>query len=115
MLEPDLFVSLVVNLLENARRAMENGGVIKIMLSMTEDGCDLLIQDTGCGIPKDKLVHLTEAFYRIDKARSRSFGGAGLGLSLCDRIAKIHNGSLLIESEAGVGTSVKVQIRGGRK
>ena len=115
LLEPDLFVSLVVNLLENARRAMENGGVIKIMLSMTEDGCDLLIQDTGCGIPKDKLVHLTEAFYRIDKARSRSFGGAGLGLSLCDRIAKIHNGSLLIESESGVGTSVKVRIRGGRK
>lgn len=114
MLEPDLFVSLVINLLENARRAMENGGVIKIMLSMTEEGCDLLIQDTGCGIPKDKLVHITEAFYRIDKARSRSFGGAGLGLSLCDRIAKIHNGSLSIESEVGVGTVVKVQIRGGR-
>ncbi len=115
MLEPDLFVSLVINLLENARRAMENGGVIKIMLSMTEEGCDLLIQDTGCGIPKDKLVHITEAFYRIDKARSRSFGGAGLGLSLCDRIAKIHNGSLSVESEVGIGTSVKVQIRGGRK
>ena len=114
MLEPDLFVSLVVNLLENARRAMENGGVIKIVLSMKKDGCDLLIQDTGCGIPKDKLVHITEAFYRIDKARSRSFGGAGLGLSLCDRIAKIHNGSLSIESEVGVGTVVKVQIRGGR-
>ena len=74
----------------------------------------MLIQDTGCGIPKDKLVHITEAFYRIDKARSRSFGGAGLGLSLCDRIAKIHNGSLSIESEVGVGTVVKVQIRGGR-
>lgn len=115
MLEPDLFVSLVINLLENARRAMENGGVIKIMLSMTEEGCDLLIQDTGCGIPKDKLVHITEAFYRIDKARSRSFGGAGLGLSLCDRIAKIHNGSLSVESEVGIGTSVKVQIWGGRK
>lgn len=115
MLEPDLFVSLVINLLENARRAMENGGVIKIMLSMTEEGCDLLIQDTGCGIPKDKLVHIAEAFYRIDKARSRSFGGAGLGLSLCDRIAKIHNGSLSVESEVGIGTSVKVQIRGGRK
>ncbi len=115
MLEPDLFVSLVINLLENARRAMENSGVIKIMLSMTEEGCDLLIQDTGCGIPKDKLVHITEAFYRIDKARSRSFGGAGLGLSLCDRIAKIHNGSLSVESEVGIGTSVKVQIRGGRK
>lgn len=115
MLEPDLFVSLVINLLENARRAMENGGVIKIMLSMTEEGCDLLIQDTGCGIPKDKLVHITEAFYRIDKARSRSFGGAGLGLSLCDRIAKIHNGSLSVESKVGIGTSVKVQIRGGRK
>ncbi|MDO4469529.1 MAG: HAMP domain-containing sensor histidine kinase [Bacillota bacterium] len=115
MLEPDLFISLVVNLLENARRSMENGGIIQIVLSMTKDGCNLLIKDTGCGIPKDKLVHITEAFYRVDKARSRSFGGAGLGLSLCDRIAKIHNGSLSIESEVGVGTAVKVQIRGGRR
>lgn len=114
-LEPDFFTSMIINLLENARRSMENGGTIKINLLMTEDGCELSIIDSGCGIPEEKLTHITEAFYRVDKARSRSFGGAGLGLSLCERIAKLHNGSLDIKSTVGVGTRVCIQIKGGRE
>lgn len=114
-LEPDYFVSLLVNLLENARRSMEKGGIIQIHLTMTEDGCMLSVEDSGCGIPEDKLTHITEAFYRVDKARSRAFGGAGLGLSLCDRIAKRHNGNMSIESKVGVGTRVLVWLRGGRE
>ena len=94
---------------------MENGGTIKINLLMTEYGCELWIIDSGCGIPAEKLTHITEAFYRVDKARSRSFGGAGLGLSLCERIAKLHNGSLEIKSTVGVGTRVCVQLKGGRE
>lgn len=114
-LEPDYFVSLLINLLENARRSMEKGGIIKIHLTMTEDGCMLSVEDSGCGIPEDKLTHITEAFYRVDKARSRAFGGAGLGLSLCDRIAKRHNGNMSIESKVGVGTRILVWLRGGRE
>lgn len=114
-LEPDYFVSLLVNLLENARRSMEKGGIIQIHLTMTEDGCMLSVEDSGCGIPEDKLTHITEAFYRVDKARSRAFGGAGLGLSLCDRIAKRHNGNMSIQSKVGVGTRVLVWLRGGRE
>ena len=114
-IEADFFTSMVINLLENARRSMENGGTIKINLLMTEYGCELWIIDSGCGIPAEKLTHITEAFYRVDKARSRSFGGAGLGLSLCERIAKLHNGSLEIKSTVGVGTRVCVQLKGGRE
>lgn len=114
-LEPDYFVSLLINLLENARRSMEKGGIIQIHLAMTEDGCMLMVKDEGCGIAKEKLAHITEAFYRVDKARSRAFGGAGLGLSLCDRIVKMHNGNMIIESEVGVGTSVTSWLRGGRE
>lgn len=115
MLEPDYFVSLLVNLLENARRSMEDGGIIQIRLTMTEDGCVLSVKDSGCGIPEEKLAHVTEIFYRVDKARSRAFGGAGLGLSLCDRIARLHNGNLEMESQVGVGTTVTVRLKGGRE
>lgn len=114
MLEPDYFVSLLVNLLENARRSMEKGGIISINIAMIEDGCILSVKDCGCGIPEEKLAHITEVFYRVDKARSRAFGGAGLGLSLCERIARLHNGSMKIQSEVGVGTTVEVWLKGGR-
>lgn len=111
VLEPDLFVSLVINLLENARRAMPSGGTINITMKKYESDWCLSVSDTGCGIPKDKLSHITEAFYRVDKARSRAAGGAGLGLSLCENIARLHGGRIEIESEVGVGTTVSVTLR----
>ena len=113
-LEPDFIHSLIRNLLENARRAMPGGGVIKITSKMTENGCNITVADNGCGIPKEALPHIQEAFYRVDKARSRSNGGAGLGLSLCKLIAEIHNGTIEIDSAEGVGTTVSVNLNGGR-
>ena len=56
----------------------------------------------------DQVSHITEAFYRVDKARSRSEGGNGLGLALCEQIAKKHHAQLMIESRLGQGTSIKV-------
>lgn len=81
---------------------------------LTEMGCILTVADTGCGIPAEALAHLTEAFYRVDKARSRAQGGAGLGLTLCARIAELHGGSLRFESVPGQGTRVIAELRGGR-
>lgn len=113
-LEPDLFASLVVNLLENSRRAISDSGVIEVASSMTEEGCVITVSDTGCGIPEESLVHIREAFYRVDKARSRAMGGAGLGLSLCDRIVKLHNGEMDIDSTLGQGTTITIWLKGGR-
>lgn len=70
----------------------------------------LIVQDNGIGIPKDKLEHITEPFYRVDKGRSREQGGNGLGLALCQRIVGLHKGNMEITSEEGVGTTVIVKF-----
>ena len=114
LLEPDLFRSLVLNLLDNARKAMEGPGTIAVTTALTGDGCTLTVRDTGRGIPPEVLDHLTEAFYRVDKSRSRAQGGAGLGLTLCDRIAALHQGQLRLASRPGQGTTVTVILKGGR-
>lgn len=114
LLEPDLFRSLVLNLLDNARKAIEGPGTITASVAMTSQGCILTVQDTGRGIPPEVLDHLTEAFYRVDKSRARAQGGAGLGLTLCDKIATLHQGQLHLESQPGQGTTVTVTLKGGR-
>ncbi|MDE7404231.1 MAG: cell wall metabolism sensor histidine kinase WalK, partial [Lachnospiraceae bacterium] len=68
----------------------------------------ITVSDQGCGIPKEEIERVTEAFYMVDKARSRKAGGCGLGLSLCSMIAQLHHARLSIESEIGKGTKVSV-------
>lgn len=113
LLEPDLFQTLLINLLDNARKAMEDGGKITVAVKMKETGCILYVIDEGKGIPQEALRHLTEAFYRVDKARARSRGSAGLGLALCEKIVELHHGSMRFESKEGVGTVVIVEMNGG--
>lgn len=114
MLEPDLTKSLLINLVDNARKAMEGGGAVFIISEMTDSGCVISVTDNGRGIPQSELARITEAFYRVDKSRSRAQGGVGLGLALCDEIARLHNGSLDIRSVEGRGTSISVALNGGR-
>ena len=106
-LEPDLFKTLLVNLMDNARKALDNGGYIYVWQEMLPDGC-------RPGIPPEAIAHLTEAFYRVDKSRSRAQGGAGLGLSLCNEIVQLHGGTMQFESRVGNGTVVTVELKGGR-
>lgn len=113
-LEPDLFQTLLINLLDNARKSMEEGGLIIVTLSLAAKGCILSVADQGKGIPQTAMQHLTEAFYRVDKSRARSQGSAGLGLSLCEKIAQLHNGTMEFESTEGVGTVVTVVLNGGQ-
>ena len=114
LLEPDLVKSLVSNLIDNSRKSFTDGGNIYLRSRMLPDGCEIRVLDNGPGIPPEAIDHLTEAFYRVDKSRSRMQGGAGLGLALCSDIAKLHNGSLRIESRVGNGTEVTAELHGGR-
>ena len=115
LLEPDLTWSLLLNLADNAQKAMERGGELRFQAEMLPDGCRVRVMDTGRGIPEDALAHLTEAFYRVDKARSRKQGGFGLGLALCQEIVALHNGSIWFENrDGGKGTCVTAELRGGR-
>ena len=107
-LEPDLFRSVLVNLLDNARKALPDGGNIYILGEQTQNGYRIRVLDNGRGMPEEAIQHLTEAFYRVDKARSRAQGGAGLGLTLCSRIIELHKGTISFASREGNGTCVTI-------
>lgn len=100
----ELFVCLCRNLFENAIRACDGGGEIQVCLG---DG-RFHIRDNGVGMEAAELDKITEPFYRIDKARSRACGGAGLGLALCREISELHEARMQYESEPGKGTKVTV-------
>lgn len=103
--DKDLMLSVVNNFIDNAAKAsLENS---KIILSATAG--KLMVQDFGKGIPAEDLEKVTEAFYMVDKSRSRANGSVGLGLALCKKIADIHGFQLKIESELGKGTRIFIE------
>jgi len=110
MIEPDLFMSLLLNLIDNARKAIDGGGLITIRSRTAGGVCEIRITDDGRGIPEDELNKIKDAFYRVDKSRSRAQGGVGLGLRLCDEIAALHGGEITFESELGKGTTVIIKL-----
>lgn len=110
-IEPDLMKTVCLNLLDNARKAVSENGKIYLKGNRLEKGYQFIIKDNGCGMAAEELNKIKEAFYMVDKSRSRSAGGAGLGLALCDQIIKIHQGTIDFESTLGKGTTVTVVIR----
>ena len=114
LLEPELTRALLLNLLDNAVKSMDQGGEIDLTVELLPDGCRLTVADRGRGIPEGALKHLTEEFYRVDKARSRSQGGFGLGLTLCREIAEAHRGTLRFANREGGGAVITAELRGGR-
>jgi len=113
--DPALLQTLVQNLLDNARKASEAGGRVALSGEAVESGgYRLTVSDQGRGIPPGEINKITEAFYMVDKSRSRAQGGAGLGLALCKSIAALHGGDLRFESEEGLGTRVTVELTGAK-
>jgi len=110
--DPALLQTLLQNLLDNARKASSPGGLVALRGTRTKDGYCLTVADRGRGIPEEELSKITEAFYMVDKSRSRAEGGAGLGLALCKEIAELHRGGLRFESRLGLGTTVTVELGG---
>lgn len=109
--EHDLLISLFSNLVDNARKALQEGGEIWIEGQNTAEGYEFLIKDNGCGMPQEEIDKITEAFYMVDKSRSRKEGGAGLGMTLCSRIVEVHGAKWYITSKEGEGTSIWVVFR----
>lgn len=106
----NLIQILLGNLLENAIRACKDHGRIELQVTSDQKKVKIQIRDNGVGISKENLEHIFEAFYRVDKARSRKEGGAGLGLALCRQIVDIHNGQIMYESKEKKGTCVWLLI-----
>lgn len=113
-IESDLFKTLMINLIDNARKASRKGQTVELFGKREEGGYAFYVRDHGRGMKKEDLSRITEPFYMIDKSRSRAQNGAGLGLALCQRIAELHGTALEYESEPGQGTTVRVYLKGGR-
>ena len=108
-LEYDLFKTLLLNLIDNALKSGTDR--IEVTGQVTADHYEIRITDRGRGIPREELARITEAFYMVDKSRSRKEHGAGLGLALAVRIAGLHHTELSYDSTPGVGTCVSFSLR----
>ena len=84
----------LVNLLDNAIRFTNRGGTVWLRTAMDDAGSVLEVSDTGIGIPADSISHVFDRFYRVDEARSREDGGAGLGLSIVKSICSAHGAEI---------------------
>jgi heavy metal sensor kinase len=98
------------NLIGNALRYTPRDGLITLSARREAESIVLGVQDTGEGIAPEHLPHVTDRFYRVDDARTRSTGGTGLGLAICRSIAEAHGGTLTVESALGQGTLVRVTL-----
>lgn len=105
-MEPNLIKTVLINLVDNACKASEPGSTVEILGTRQEKGYFFAVRDYGVGIPAEELRKITEAFYMVDKSRSRSKNGAGLGLALCTEILKLHGSELVIESTLGEGSCI---------
>ena len=101
---------LFINIIENAIRYSDRGQQIFVAAKGEDPFAKIVVQDFGIGIAHEHLAHVTERFYRVNKARSRADGGSGLGLSIVKQIVLVHKGTLLIDSEELKGTTVTIKI-----
>jgi signal transduction histidine kinase len=99
----DRLKQLMLNLVSNALKFTPEGGRVSLGLSLVNGWARLVVSDTGVGIPPEELSHVFERFYRVDKARTRSEGGAGLGLAIAQRIAQVHGGRIEAASDGATG------------
>ncbi|MCL2839564.1 MAG: HAMP domain-containing histidine kinase [Defluviitaleaceae bacterium] len=107
----DLFKTLILNLIDNAINA--DSKTIDISGKHDEKGYSMCVSDDGRGIPDEELTRITEAFYTVDKSRSRKQHGAGIGLSLAAKIAEVHQSTLSFSSKEGVGTMITFVLEWG--
>ena len=107
-MDRELFKSLLYNLLDNGRKASEQGGRLELTANAEGDTVTVLVRDYGQGIPQEALDKITQPFYMVDKSRARKAGGAGLGLALCQEIVKVHQGTMDIQSTLGQGTLISL-------
>ncbi|MCX7848001.1 MAG: ATP-binding protein [bacterium] len=109
LVDPFRFNQVVVNLVDNAIKYTEQGG-ITIRLARVGENLRMSVQDTGIGIPPEHLPRIFERFYTVDKSRARRHGGTGLGLSIVKHIIGLHGGTVSVTSEVNEGTTFTVEV-----
>lgn len=103
---------VLMNLIVNARQAMENGGTLYLAVRPNDETAmaEISVRDTGCGIPTDKLRQIFEPFFTTKEADPQGQGGTGLGLALCREIIEAHKGRIRVDSAVGKGTTFTLKL-----
>lgn len=110
--DPARLRQILINLLSNAIKFNRNNGCVHVHLYKTEDQQCLVVdvQDTGIGIPQNKMSELFTEFYQVDSSYARREEGTGLGLALVKQLVELHGGSISVKSEEGVGSTFSFQL-----
>jgi signal transduction histidine kinase len=108
--DPERVYQVLFNLLDNAVRFTPSGGRVTLSVSARNGVVDVVVADTGPGIPPEHLPRLFERFYRVDRARSRDEGGTGIGLAIARSVVEAHGGRIWAESEPGKGSTFTFEL-----
>ena len=109
--DPQRLAQVLGNLIENALRHTPPGGRVEVSARTDHDELTLRVADTGEGIPAEHLPHLFERFYRVDAARNREHGGAGIGLAIAKALVEAHGGHITATSDGpGTGTAFTIRL-----
>jgi two-component system phosphate regulon sensor histidine kinase PhoR len=98
------------NLIDNAIYYNKHGGRIMISAQVTGSTLELVVADTGQGIPAEELPRIFERFYRVDKSRTRESGGTGLGLSIVKHAIESQGGTISVHSRIGSGSTFTIRL-----
>lgn len=109
-IDKDKMSQVLNNLISNAVKYTDNYGNIQITFIQENENVVITVKDNGCGIDDNDIQYIFERFYRTDKSRNRSTGGAGIGLTITRAIVQLHGGTIHVESKKGVGSLFKVTI-----
>ena len=109
-IDKDKMSQVLNNLISNAVKYTDNYGNIQITFIQENENVVITVKDNGCGIDDNDIQYIFERFYRTDKSRNRSTGGAGIGLTITRAIVQLHDGTIHVESKKGVGSLFKVTI-----
>ncbi|MFN7252000.1 MAG: cell wall metabolism sensor histidine kinase WalK [Anaerobacillus sp.] len=109
-IDRDKLIQVLDNIISNAVKYSPEGGKISVSLTENEKDLSISVSDEGVGIPKESLPFVFDRFYRVDKARSRKLGGTGLGLAIAKQIILAHGGSISIDSEWNIGTTITLTL-----
>ncbi|MED0950818.1 HAMP domain-containing sensor histidine kinase [Bacillus mobilis] len=101
---------VMLNLLHNAYQHSPENTTITIRVLTETDSFTISVDDEGEGIPEEDISHIFDRFYRVDKSRTRATGGKGIGLAVAKEIVELHNGSILVTSQLGVGTNFIIEL-----
>lgn len=108
--DKDKMSQVLNNLISNAVKYTDNYGNIQITVIQENENVVITVEDNGCGMDDNDIPYIFERFYKTDKSRNRSTGGAGIGLTITRAIVQLHGGTIHVESKKGVGSLFKVTI-----